>query len=1104
MTCDFLFPKLIARMILISHPVWIVLTVHAQSQEDDFERHVRPLLVEHCGECHIENQSGGFSLASRDSLLAGGDSGVAVRPGDPQHSPLLDAVRRTNNKAMPPDETLSEQQIRIIERWIAAGAPWSKAFETPKSFNPAEHWAFQPLMDVQPPIVNDPNWCKTSIDPFVLRGLQRAELTYADEVSRKVWLRRVTYGLTGLPPSLEEIDSFVADDEPNAYERVLERLLSSPRYGQHQARMWLDLARYSDTKGYVYAREERFWLHAWNYRDWVVRALNNDMPYNRFLWLQLAADQDPDCETGDLAAMGFLTIGRRFLGVQHDIIDDRIDVVCRGTMAMTVGCARCHDHKFDPIPTSDYYSLYGIFDSSQEQITPLLSNLEDLPDQVQEKLEMVQSSLQKRRSEQEKRVRDQFAEYLWAQTELHKYPADGFDQIFAKTDLLPAFVRRLQAYLEEAETKKDPVFVAWRAYRALDSQQFENQARVCTQSLQSGRFGTVHASVLEVFQDAPKTLRDVADRYGELFQKFEKQLSENTASPEDDVEPNQAIIDGNENEELWRVLFDPQGPCRVPNLSIVHSETFFDSGTCTELWKQQGELERAIINAGAAAPFVIALADKPRSSNARIFRRGNPLDQGAEVPRRFLTALSSADAKPFAEGSGRSELARRIIDPGNPLTARVLVNRIWAQHFGQGLVTTASDFGSRAKPPSHPELLDYLTQSFVDGGWSLKTLHRELLLSSTFRQDSRGPSDPSRFGQAMRADPENRLLWRMNPHRLTLEELRDSMLDASGRLDDSLGGPPVKLFQSPYPTRRTLYGLIDRQFLPASFRVFDFASPDLHIPARAETTIPQQALFLMNHPLVLEQVHHLADEVQVQTDAGGQVDELFRRILRREPTPEERVDGIHFLNEDASSPPLEPSPNVDDWQYGYGRLNESTERTENFTPLPHFTGDAWQGGPSFPDGALGWVQLSARGGHPGNDRQHACVRRWVAPRAMQIRVESLLKHEAAPGDGIRAFVVSNRVGILRSEKVHQRNSSLSIESLDVAAGETIDFVVDIDEQLNNDQYLWAVTIENLRGGEPPASWDSEKDFTPKTTEKLSPLEQLVQVLLCTNEFMFVD
>ncbi|MEY2726174.1 MAG: hypothetical protein RLZZ458_2041, partial [Planctomycetota bacterium] len=469
-----------------------------------------------------------------------------------------------------------------------------------------------------------------------------------------------------------------------------------------------------------------------------------------------------------------------------------------------------------------------------------------------------------------------------------------------------------------------------------------------------------------------------------------------------------------------------------------------------------------------------------------------------------LSLLSNPDRRPFTHGSGRLELAQAIIDPANPLTARVIVNRVWAQHFGAGLVATPGDFGLRSEAPSHPELLDWLATWFVREGWSLRKLHRLLLTSAAYRQNSTGPEDPQLLQTVLSRDPANRLLWRMNSHRLSFEEMRDSMLTASGQLDSTPVGRAQDLFKTPYPRHRTIYGLVDRQFLPGTLRIFDFANPDLHIPQRSETTVPQQALFLMNHPLVLEQVQKLAAAVEAaDTDDEQRVRHVFQRTLLRPPRDEELAASLQLLQQPTATRDPQPST-VADWSYGFGKVDEVAGRVMNFTPLPHFTGTAWQGGPAFPDGPLGWVQLTAAGGHPGNDRDHACVRRWTAPAAMTVSIRSKLVHEPEPGDGIRAFIVSSRSGILTQMKIHKQQHEPASCSFQVEAGETLDFVVDIGEQLNSDQFLWSIEVQEADAVEQPAVWSSTADFPTQPRPELTPLQQLAQVLLVSNEFLFVD
>ncbi|MCA9024128.1 MAG: PSD1 domain-containing protein [Planctomycetaceae bacterium] len=1087
----------------------VMLCIRPVQAEDEalrfFENEVRPLFIEQCSECHGgKKQEGGLRVDSRATLLKGGETGPAVVPGKPDASLLLQAVRREDGLEMPPDAPLNATQIASLTTWIEQGAVWpdeAPPTQTSTLEHAKDHWAFQPVIHPDVPNVENPKWVRTPIDAFVLSKLEDAGLSPSPEVDRRTLIRRLTYTLTGLPPSPEEIEEFENDPDPLAYEKQIDRLLDSAHYGEQWARHWLDVARYADTKGYVYAREERFWVHAWAYRDWITRALNNDMPYDRFLLLQIAADQVPDRDDTDLAAMGFLTLGRRFLGVQRDIIDDRIDVVTRGTMALTVGCARCHDHKYDPISTADYYSLYGVFDSCAEKLVAVGATPQDEAFQAELKTrhEKLQTTLAERRAESSARARSRVADYLKAQTELDRFPAQGFDQIFQESDLLPEFVRRWERYLRNAHRSGDPVFVPWHAYAELNADDFTTLAQGVTNELQSAEPETMNSLVTAAFAKPPASFAEVIERYAGLFTDIDTHWQALLEEAGESDPP--MAFDEPAAEELRQVLYGPDSPSVVPDEPIVQTEAFFTTDVCTELWKLQGEVDRWIINSPVEATHAVTLLDRPTPHEPRIFLRGNPLRQGDDVPRRFLSALSDEDADPFRHGSGRLELAQAIIDPANPLTARVIVNRVWAHHFGEGLVTTPSDFGTRAGEPSHPKLLDWLTTRFIADGWSLKSLHRLILQSATYRQSSSDPNDVDRPTTARRIDPTNRLLWRMNEHRLSFEEFRDSVLAASGQLDGRVGGKPIELFKSPYPVRRTLYGLVDRQFLPSTLRMFDFANPDLHTPQRPETTVPQQALFLMNHPLIHEQARALATLTESAGTPEERVSELFERTLLRSPNETEISESLSLVQsaefEETSGPP----PTAVDWQYGYGAVNEETGRVDGFTPLPHSTGNAWQGGPSYPDGKLGWVQLTATGGHPGNDRAHACVRRWTAPRAMTISLQSSVTHEPAAGDGIRAFVISSQLGKLAEAIVHLSTKDLNVESLQVAAGDTIDLVVDIRDVLNSDQFLWTAKITDT---DSETTWNSETDFPDEIVRQLNGWEQLAQVLFCSNEFLFVD
>ena len=1094
-----------------------------------FEKEIRPLLAANCGECHgADEQWAGLRLDSRESMLNGGDSGAAIVPGDPEKSLLIAAVRQTGDLQMPPDGKLADEQIAILEKWVALGAPWPAGNvlkEDERAAAHRRHWAFQPIQQPAPPEASDAGWCRTPVDQFILAALDARGLKPSPPADRRTLIRRVSYDLTGLPPTPAEVEAFVQDEDPEAYAKLVERLLSSPHYGEHWARHWLDVARYSDTKGYVYAREERVFVHAAAYRDWVVRAFNEDLPYDRFLLLQVAADQAAPDDRAALAAMGFLTLGRHFIGVNVDIIDDRIDVVSRGMLGLTVACARCHDHKYDPIPTADYYSLFGVFENSAERLVPLPTTKRDdeksveYDKELQARKQKLIEGMASAREDAAKRVRERLPEYLAAQLEIGKYPDEAFNQVYSKADMIPKFVHHWAAYLRRAERVNDPIFVPWSRFAALSAEEFAAKAPQISSEIAAAG-DEVHPLVRAAFCEPPASMREVTERYAKLFLEIEQQWQKLVKNAPEDAKPDR--LPDPAAEAMRQVLYAPGSPCVVPDEEIVSNEQFFDTDTINSLWKLQGDVERWLNESPDAATHTVAMLDRATLNEPRILRRGNPSAKGDEVPRQFLKALSPAERQPFKLGSGRLELAQAIIAPDNPLTARVWANRVWAYHFGAGLVKTPSDFGLRAEAPSHPELLDWLAQQLLTRGWSTKNLHREIVLSAAYQQASTAPAGDETQLAAMEAarlaDPENRLLWRMNPRRLSFEEWRDTILQSSGELDLAIGGRAKELFPAhDTNVRRTLYGLVDRQFLNPAMRVFDFANPDLHIPQRSETTVSQQALFAMNHPFVAEQARALVATVEAEA-AGDPVKlaaGLYHAAFQREPSESERQAAIDFLAAAAADAPSPPPAETLAWSYGYGEVLAAEGRV-TFEPLPHFSGTAWQGGAQWPDATLGWVQLTADGGHAGNDLQHAAVRRWTAPRRGEFRIKSTAQHEVAAGDGIRCWIVSSRQGVLQTQTLHEATMPLEVDSVALEAGDTIDFVVDFNADLNSDQYLWKATIEEIAAPAieataganaseaAVATWDSVRDFANKSPKYLDPWHQLAQVLLLSNELMFVD
>jgi mono/diheme cytochrome c family protein len=734
-----------------------------------FENKIRPVLVDQCYKCHshdADRVKGGLLLDSSQALLMGGDTGPAIIPGNPKDSLLITAITyKDDDLQMPPKgKKLSDAQIADLTEWVRRGAPDPRALAAAKpGASPSyggvgkNHWAFQPVKKPAVPAAATPAdaaWIKTPVDNFILAKLEDHGMSPNTAADRRTLIRRVTFDLTGLPPSEPDIADFIADTSPDAYAKLVDRLLASPAYGERWGRYWLDVARYSDTKGDAKGREDLRYANAWTYRDYVIDSFNRDEPYNQFIVEQLAADRllaesykrakaknssaPPPTDQRSLAALGFLSLGNKFDGNPHDIINDRIDVTSKAFLGLTVSCARCHDHKFDPIPTKDYYSLYGVFANVNEP----------------------------------KFAREQ-------------------PTLFAKIPKTPDLIDYL-AKSDELKKQADAVEADYAAFRRSRTKDAEKRR--------------------ELTRAEGKVLREIGD------------------------------LDSSH----------PGSPARA---NVV--------------------------------------TDVPRSRDYPVLVRGEAQNKGDVVPRRFLEILSP-DPKhrtEWHEGSGRLQLALAIADPKNPMTARVMVNRVWQQHFGAGFVATPDDLGNMSSPPSNPELLDYLASRFVEGGWSVKNLHRLIVLSATYQQSS--TNNPKYAEQ----DPHNQYLWRANLRRLDFEQLHDSLLAIAGTLDPKLGGRSIPMGTEEFATRRAVYTYIDRRNPPELLTQFDFPNPDVPSGRRYETIVPSQALFLMNSPLVVETARKLTHRPEFADLKSDQerVTSLYLAIYQRPPTEQEVSLGVRYV-----------------------------------------------------------------------------------------------------------------------------------------------------------------------------------------------------------------
>jgi hypothetical protein len=911
--------------------------VHADEfspqQLELFEKQIRPLLIEHCLECHgPEKQEGGLNLATRESLIRGGDSGAAVVTGNPAESLLIEAVEYLGEPKMPPGGKLPPEKIEQLRNWIASGAAWpqgsplSDAAATTRRFELTEKqqrwWAFQAVHDHTPPLVREANWPRDDLDRFILSKLEAAEMLPAPEAERAAWLRRATFDLTGLPPTPEQVTAFLADTSEQAFESVIERLLDSPAYGQRWARHWLDLVRYADYHDFnPGARVASCEItEAWRYRDWVVDSFNRDLPFDQFIVHQIAGDQLPsptreDIYTDGLIATTFLSNGVWDRGdadkekIVSDMVDDNIGVIGKAFLGLTLECARCHDHKFDPISTEDYYGLAGMFYSSH-----ILKELGAKGGEYTvNRVPLLGPTALAKRAEQEKRL----AEVVATLAELDRqhrfleltaggrllFPAafqseagatgkiandgsitvggtlardkyvietvvpDGLKARYLRLEALPDaalpaggpgrasdgnfVISRLSASFVPPESQAEPALITFITAQA-DFEQASFPAKsALDEDLKDGwavspQFGKAHVAVFEV---APETVIPAGSK---LRVTIEQQHSDQHSLGKfrltvAETLPMSPAADTPERRELVTTQDTLQNELAIPV-----------------------PLAMAVTDGGTPGGLFPGIQDVP------IHIRGSYAKLGPVVPRRLPKFLAGTDQQPITQGSGRKELAAWVASPANPLTARVIVNRVWQWHFGDGLVRTPSNFGLLSEPPSHPELLDWLASRFIEDGWSLKKLHRRIMLSATYRQSSRASRE------VFDRDPENRLVGRFTSRRLEAEAIRDAILAVNGQLDPTAGGPAGDDFTI---RRRSLYVQTARWQRDSYANLFDAANPDSSTEKRVTSTVAPQALLLMNHPWMQDQARHFAERLLREVPEGDatRIERAYQLLFGRKP-----------------------------------------------------------------------------------------------------------------------------------------------------------------------------------------------------------------------------
>ena len=861
------------------------------------------LVRDKCLSCHNgEAKKGGLDLTRREFALRGGESGPAIVPGKVEESLL---VGKVDAGEMPPKGALSPEQASVLKRWITAGAHYG---EEPLKLRRAgaDWWSLRPIRTAGAPAVSKSDWIRDPIDAFILAGLAKEELTPAPEADRITWLRRVTFDLTGLPSTPEEIDAFVEDRSPTAYEAVVDRLLASPRYGERWGRHWLDVVRFAESHGY---ETNMLRPNAWPYRDWVIRAFNRDLPFDRFVREQLAGDVEPGGDFLTRAATGFIVGGTHDLvgnqapeGAAQQRADDLDDIVtATGTafLGLTVNCARCHDHKFDPIAQKDYYAIAAVFSGVTHADREIAQAETEEQRSELRTVEAELASIERRIDELEPPARPELGA-------VGRGPVEAGRNIERIEPTAARFVRFVvqatnsgtEPCLDELEfwtTGPEPRNAALGA-TARASSTFAGSDLHRLEHVNDGRVGNARSWIsgaagkgwIELDLGRVETIeRIVWGRDREA--KYQDRL------------PTEYYIEAGAEPGSRRVIASSAD--RTPFGGAFTAPTHAERQALTE---RRRLLQERRARLSAASKVYAGTFGTPQPTF--VLKRGDPMNKGETVEPGGVAALRTAFRldPPAAESDRRRALAAWIADSSNPLAARVMVNRVWHYHFGRGIVGTPGDFGFNGEPPSHPELLDHLARAFLADGGRLKPIHRRIVLSATYRQAAEFRAD------AAAKDRDNRLLWRFTPRRLEAEAIRDAIVAVSGRLDERMGGPGYSLWEpntnyvaiykpladlGPEADRRMVYQFKPRSQADPTFGAFDCPDAALVVPRRPVSTTALQALNLLNSRFVLSRSHSFAERLKREAgeDSSAQVDRAFRLAFGRTPNADERAAAVTLV-----------------------------------------------------------------------------------------------------------------------------------------------------------------------------------------------------------------